>query len=175
MTGSISIRNRQRIRRVDTGFLRRLARHLLAAHLQVNRCELCFHLVEAQEMSRINEQFLAHHGATDVITFDYADLRKGGSANAGSASARVRLHGEIFLCLAEAVAQAKTFRSRWYEELVRYLIHGVLHLCGYDDRTATARRQMKRVENRLVRLLAEEFPLTRLEENTSRRGMRASG
>ena len=47
--------------------------------------------------------------------------------------ARRPLHGEIFICVDEAVWQARKFRTSWQSEIVRYLVHGVLHLLGHDD------------------------------------------
>ena len=52
--------------------------------------------------------------------------------------------GEIFVCVPEALAQASRFGAAWQEELVRYIVHGVLHLRGYDDLQPVARRKMKR-------------------------------
>ena len=60
------------------------------------------------------------------------------------------------------MAQAKEFKSSWQSELVRYVVHGVLHLLGYDDLKPELRRKMKREENRLVRLLAKRFSLAQL-------------
>ena len=49
-----------------------------------------------------------------------------------------------FICVDDAVAQAKEFETDWWSEMVRYLIHGVLHLLGYDDLQPDLRRAMKR-------------------------------
>lgn len=70
--------------------------------------------------------------------------------------------GEIYLCVAVAVRQAKTFRTTWPSEVARYVVHGLLHLLGYDDLEPAQRRRMKRVENRMMRRLAERFPLRQL-------------
>jgi len=69
------------------------------------------------------------------------------------------LHGEVFVCLDEAVTQARRFRVTWQSELVRYVVHGVLHLLGYDDLNPRARRRMKAAENRLMRRLARQFAI----------------
>ena len=62
----------------------------------------------------------------------------------------------------EAIAQARRFRSTWQSELVRYLIHGILHLRGFDDLRHSDRRKMKREESRLLRLLARQFNFGKL-------------
>ena len=72
------------------------------------------------------------------------------------------LHGEIFICIDDAVKQARQFRTTWQSELVRYLIHGVLHLVGYDDLTPAGRCVMKREENCLLGMLSRQFSLRRL-------------
>lgn len=72
------------------------------------------------------------------------------------------LNGELFICLDDAVKQAREFRTTWQGELVRYVIHGLLHLCGYDDLSPGLRRKMKREENRLVRLVVKKFSISKL-------------
>ena len=151
------VRNRQDTRNVDLRLFRDIARSLLTDLIAVEECELGVHLVGASEMARLNEEFLKHRGSTDVIAFNHADLRT------------ACLHGEVFLCLDEAVTQAKRFRSSWQSELVRYLVHGILHLRGFGDSTPDARRKMKREENRLLRLLARTFPINRLARPGPRR------
>ena len=147
-------------------------------------------LLEAQAMARLNERFLGHHGPTDVITFDYAAheppgdgtgpttwrsgprTRRGGltvapqtvkepAAPPGPVAARV-LHGDVFICLDEARRQARAWGTTWSAELVRYVVHGLLHLWGYDDLAPGPRRELKRIEHRLVRRLAAGFPFNRL-------------
>ena len=140
-------------------------------------------------MAEVNWNFLQHEGSTDVITFDHSDrgvrpspgaaiyahsslknpsmpveapasLRPGRPHSVGSHDP---LHGEIFICLDDAVKQAREFRTTWQGELTRYVIHGLLHLCGHDDLKPAARRKMKREENRLLRVVAKRFALSKLE------------
>ncbi len=119
--------------------------------MQRSSYDLSVYLVGGPEITRLNEKFLQHEGSTDVITFDYCD-----------ASQPESLAGEVFICVDEAERQARVFRTSWQGEVVRYVVHGVLHLCGYDDLEPSARRKMKRQEDRLVRELSRRFPLRRL-------------
>jgi probable rRNA maturation factor len=144
----LALRNRQRVRRLHRPRLRRLTRALLRE--TGADWELGIHLVAAREMTRLNETFLRHQGSTDVITFEYTD------PGPQTTDHRLCLHGEIFICVDEAVHQARRFRTTWQSEGVRYLVHGVLHLLGHDDPRAAARRRMKREENRLVARLAKD-------------------
>lgn len=156
MSLHLTIHSRQSTRGVEVTLLRRIAKDLFAGLPQVQAAELGICLVAAPEMSRINEAFLQHAGSTDVITFNYSEPATRNS------EAAPHLQGEIFICVDEAVAQARCFRTTWQSELVRYLVHGVLHLLGHDDQAAVDRRKMKRVENRLVKVLTARFALSRL-------------
>jgi probable rRNA maturation factor len=62
----------------------------------------------------------------------------------------------------DAIAQAREFGSSWQSEVVRYVVHGILHLLGYDDLQPELRRKMKRAEHRLVRRLENRFALAQL-------------
>jgi probable rRNA maturation factor len=155
------LRNRQRTRSVNSPLLRRVTSALLTDLLSLERCELAIHLVAGPEMARVNQQFLDHAGSTDVISFDY--------------TGEEQLHGEIFICIDAAVKQARQFRATWQSELVRYLIHGVLHLVGYDDLTPAGRRVMKREENRLLRMLSRQFSLRGLANTGPSSGGKSRG
>jgi probable rRNA maturation factor len=145
----IAIVNRQRAKKIDVRLLKEIAGAALEM-LKVEEAELEIVLVGAKEMASINQKFLQHEGPTDVITFDYQDL--------GSPL----LHGEVFICPEEAERQSKEFRTTWQSELVRYVVHGVLHLTGHDDSKPALRRKMKLVEGRLVRALSRRFALSKL-------------
>jgi len=145
---------------VDVRLFRRILVALLGEFPRAEGVDLGVCLVADAEMIRLNEQFARHAGATDVIAFDYAERT---ALRVQSSSA---LHGEIFICMDEALRQARRFRTRWQSELVRYLVHGLLHLHGFDDRHAAQRRVLRREENRLLRRVAARFPLSRLERKT---------
>jgi rRNA maturation RNase YbeY len=151
MTGELSIRNRQRFRRVNTRLLRELTLTLLNEEFRCESFEVCIHLIGAREMARINETFLQHEGSTDVITFELSDGVR-----------RQDIAGEIFISVADAIANARQFHTTWQEEVVRYVVHGLLHLRGYDDARPAAHRRMKREENRILRSVLRHFRLHQL-------------
>ena len=150
---SVVIANRQRTKKINLRLLKQITKALLA-ELEIESVELGINLVGAKEMTLINETFLKHEGSTDVITFDHADGAHG--------VARPALHGELFICVDDAVLQAKQFKTKWQSEIVRYIVHGVLHLLGHDDHRVVARKKMKREENRLLRRLAKKFSLAQI-------------
>jgi len=154
VSGVLVVRNRQRAQRLNTKLIRKIVRTILTEELSRDEFEVGVAIIAEEAMTRMNEGYLRHNGSTDVITFDYKD------------AARPRcLAGEIFICLDEALIQSKRFRVTWQNELVRYIVHGILHLCGFDDKTSGARRKMKREENRLMRRLATHFKIDQLKTN----------
>ncbi|MEI8316222.1 MAG: rRNA maturation RNase YbeY [Verrucomicrobiota bacterium] len=127
----LDVRNRQRSHPVNLTRLRQLA-VIVAADFQ----SLSIVLVGDAEMARLNLRYHAVAGTTDVLSFDYG---------AG--------HGELIISVARAIDQARRYRTTPSRELALYIVHGVLHLQGYDDLTPGKRRQMRAAERRLLRKL----------------------
>ncbi|MEI7809231.1 MAG: rRNA maturation RNase YbeY [Verrucomicrobiota bacterium] len=152
---NLVIANRQRTKKIIKRFLKEVTAELLTK-LQVTEAELGIILVGAKEMARVNWCFLQHEGSTDVITFDHTEKRK------AKRKTQKYLHGELYICVDEAIKQAEEFGTNWQAEVVRYVVHGVLHLLGYDDLKPQLRRRMKREENRLLRHLEKRFALAHL-------------
>ena len=110
--------------------------------LDFRRGSLSVAVVGKTRMSALHRLHCGVPGPTDVITFDYGSRR-----NAGY------LDGEIIVCADVAAAQSGGPRSgrRFITELSLYLIHGMLHLAGYDDTTPAAFRALHRREDQLLR------------------------
>lgn len=162
------LRNRQRDRPVNLGLLRRTTCVLLADLLKLEHWQVCIHLVRGAEITQINEEYLRHEGPTDVITFDYGGSREsaghfapskpvGHRSSSREHGNRCRIHGEIFICVEQAILQARRFRTTWQSELMRYVVHGSLHLVGFNDTTSVDRKRMKRKEDRLLRALSHRL------------------
>ena len=147
----LSVRSRQRQVKLDQKLLRTIVNWLLAEELGLKKYELSLQFVGAKEITALNENFLHHEGSTDVITFDYGNSRE-----------QSMVVGDVIICVDEAIAQAPRFRSTWQTELVRYVVHGVLHLLGFDDKTSAKRKRMKRREDDLVGRIAQRFTLSRI-------------
>jgi probable rRNA maturation factor len=147
---SVIISNRQRTKKINLHLLKQIANALLV-ELKIESAELGINLIATREMILINETFLKHKGSTDVITFDYADK-----------ATETILAGELFVCVDEAIVHAKRFKTKWQSEIIRYVIHGVLHLLGHDDHRVAARRKMRHEENLLLRKLSKKFSLAQI-------------
>jgi len=164
---SLVFYNRQRLKKVDGGLLKRATKFLLAGLLKERDFVIGVTLVDETEMTRLNESFLRHKGSTDVITFDYSETKRKPRSIAGTLEQRSRisqpspapLHGDVIVCVDEAQVQARRFHTSWQSEVMRYIVHGVLHLSGYDDQSTRERRLMKLEENRLLAELLSRFPI----------------
>jgi probable rRNA maturation factor len=80
----------------------------------------------------INRQFLEHDFYTDIITFDYSEKKK--------------IAGEIFISIDRVNENAQTFKQPFQKELMRTVIHGILHLCGYKDKNPADKKRMRAKE-----------------------------
>jgi probable rRNA maturation factor len=140
------VRNRQRTRPINLKLFESVADWLINRTCPVEY-RVGILIVGEREMARLNEAFHKHAGPTDVLAFGY------------TADQCRSLHGEVFICVDEALRQARRFRTTWQKELVRYVAHGFLHFQGYDDGTAPQRARMKTVENTLVEGASRQFCL----------------
>ena len=147
----VRVLDRQRTLPVNRRLLRDLARRLVSESFKKDDFELGVHLIGATEMARLNAAFLGHEGSTDVITFNNEPEAPG-----------VRLAGEIFLSVDDAVENARRFRVPWQQEICRYLVHGLLHLAGMDDSDPVRRRAMKRREGKLLKELSGQHEFAKL-------------
>ncbi len=152
MSRSLTICDRQQAASLRRQTLRKGILLLLSDLFRLTDWELVIHLVDDREMTPLNERFLSHQGSTDVITFNLDDL--------DPATKTGMMRGEIFVCVEEARRQARRYHTSWAMEVMRYIVHALLHLQGYDDHDPADRRRMKRRENRLTaqwsRLIAPE-------------------
>jgi len=99
--------------------------------------EINFIFCDDEYLLGINKQYLQHDDLTDVITFDYSEKRE--------------ISGDIFISIERVAVNAKEYATTFQEELVRVIVHGVLHLCGYKDKTATEIVKMRKKENNAIK------------------------
>jgi probable rRNA maturation factor len=121
----------------------------------VQHAEISVAVVDDAEMSRLHEDFLQIAGPTDVLTFplDGDSLEAWSGPIDARRGAGRRICGEVVIGGDTAVRVAGELGSLPSEELVLYLVHGILHLCGYDDLDDLQRVQMRRREAELLELL----------------------
>lgn len=95
-----------------------------------------------EKILEVNQQYLQHDYYTDIITFDYTDGNK--------------ISGDLFISLDTVRTNAEAFHTTYHEELHRTIIHGVLHLCGINDKGPGEREIMEENENRALAMLPPE-------------------
>jgi probable rRNA maturation factor len=134
----IAVRNLQRTAPVKVGDLERFAAKALRACLRLRKrestnltrlCEIFVWLVSDRRMASLHRRFLNQTGPTDVLTFQ---------------------HGEIFISVATARRHARIFGNSLARELRLYILHGLLHLHGFDDRNRIDAREMERMQKRIL-------------------------
>ena len=102
--------------------------------------DITYIFVDDEEILRVNREFLQHDYYTDIITFDYNDGR--------------RLSGDLFISLDTVRTNAEGLQVTYEQELHRVIIHGVLHLCGINDKGPGEREIMEAAENRALSKLS---------------------
>jgi rRNA maturation RNase YbeY len=89
-------------------------------------------------LHKLNVDFLEHDTLTDIISFDYS-LGK-------------QLHGEIYISTERVTENASTYKAAFIDELHRVMIHGILHYCGYKDKSEADATLMRNKENEALSL-----------------------
>ncbi len=103
--------------------------------------EIAFIFCSDKKILEMNNQYLHHNYYTDIITFDYSEGKV--------------ISGDIFISLDTVKSNAEEFKVSFDNELKRILIHGILHLCGQDDKTPELRLEMTEKENLALNRLIE--------------------
>lgn len=104
--------------------------------------EINFIFCSDEHLLGINKQYLNHDTYTDIVTFDYSKDGKKESVS-----------GDIFISIDRVKENAKKFSKSFEEELHRVIIHGVLHLLGYKDKTKSAKEEMRKAEDTCLKKL----------------------
>jgi len=104
--------------------------------------EISLALVGATEMKKLNTAFRGKNKVTDVLSFAENDVSMGNAPN---------YLGEIIICYPKAVSQAKILGHKLETELAWLLIHGFLHLLGYDDQTAKQAKTMESLTEKIIK------------------------
>lgn len=132
----IEVADQQTAVAVDAALLERAAAAILRDH-GPPACRISIAIVDDHTIHRLNRQYLQHDYPTDVLSFVLertADL----------------LEGEVVVSAETARAQAARYAWSAHDELLLYVIHGLLHLVGYDDQTPAGREEMRCAEDRYL-------------------------
>lgn len=148
----IGVQNPSRSRRVPAaGRVVRWVRHALgdiAGRIAVRQAEITVRFVSRPEAAALNKQFRALGYAPNVLSFPYD----------GAAVARNAVNGDIAICPAIVATEARTQGKAFEAHLAHLVVHGVLHLRGYDHIEARDAVRMERLESKLVMSLGHPDP-----------------
>ena len=132
----ISVRNEQRDAPVNVARMARLARRSVRRLRIRARGTLAVTFIDAHRMRALNRRFLRHDRTTDVLSFRYDGEP---------------IAGDIVISPSAAQRYARRHGVPYTEELSRYVVHGLLHWLGHEDRTAAQQRKMRAMEDRLLK------------------------
>lgn len=133
MITNLSVSSNIKIKKIDVhNLVSKLKKEL---NFEIDSVSINF--ISFEEIIMINKTYLNHNYSTDIITFNYS-------------GEYYTLDGEIFISLEDAFANAKKYKASFEDELLRLVIHGFLHLVGYDDKLPEDKKVMKKIENKLV-------------------------
>ena len=124
---------------LDTVRIQRWIQKLASTH-QKKSGNINYIFCSDQRILEVNQQFLQHDYFTDIITFDY--------------SQGMTVSGDLFISLETVASNAEMLGVDYDEELNRVLAHGVLHLCGFKDKTTEDAAIMRQEEQKALSLLS---------------------
>jgi len=120
--------------------------------LGIPQARLSIVFVTASQIRRLNRHFRKQDRATDVLAFDFRPATHPGSSD----DAMKGVDGEIVVSATAAARQGPAYGLLPYQELILYVVHGILHLSGYDDYDSSMRRKMRMKEQQVMGTLFPE-------------------
>ena len=107
--------------------------------------EIGYLFVDDEKMLEVNREYLQHDYYTDIITFDYSD-------DTLLTGRKDTISGDLFISLDTVRTNAQQQGTTYEEELHRVIIHGILHLCGINDKGPGEREIMEAEENKALKI-----------------------
>ena len=114
--------------------------------------EIAYVFCDDAKILEVNRQYLGHDYYTDIITFDYCEDDKL-SGDIFISLDTVKSNSDIFISLDTVKSNSATYGTDYYDELTRVIIHGILHLCGYKDKSDDESRAMRALEDEAIAAL----------------------
>ncbi len=146
----VVVTNAQRKVPVSTRRMMRLAQCAIRRLRVTGPGQFAVIFIGSQRMRTLNRRFLGHDRTTDVLSFRY-DV----APRDVPAGLQERIVGEIFVAPSEARRYARRHGIPYEEELSRYVVHGLLHWLGHEDRTVAQQRKMRAREDQLLKRCSE--------------------
>ncbi len=144
----IQIHNRQKICKIDRIKIILLVKETLGKFFGYQG-EINVIIVDNRKIRELNKKYFHRSTATDVIAFSYNTWSK-----------KENFYGDVFISAEQAEKQAKDYRNTLKSEIHFLVIHGVLHLLGWKDKTRLERKKMLKKQEEILK----RFPLNKLQE-----------
>ena len=130
--------------RVNTRLVKRIVSHVLKYCREFGTAELELISLTNKDIRPINKRYKGEDRPTDVLSFDLDGM------------------GEIFISIDKALANSKIFKTTLEEEFTLYVIHGILHLTGYDDESRTGRVKMEAKQGKILEEICKREDLSKV-------------
>jgi probable rRNA maturation factor len=172
----VEITDSQEFVALEAAFLREVVSRTLACE-QVRAARISVAVVDNAVIRDLNRKYLDHDFATDVLSFPFdCDDPSEPTGSLGRGSGK-RLEGEVVVSSEMASQKAADFHWRPQDELVLYLVHGLLHLVGYDDSTDAEQSLMRSRERAILQLwqLAPRYASSEEDQTPCERPSPADG
>jgi len=102
-----------------------------------NEGDLNYIFCDDEYLLKLNKEFLNHDTLTDIISFDYTVGKQ--------------INGDIYISVERVLENSKDFKVSFIEELKRVMVHGILHYCGYKDKSTAQSKLMRERENHYLK------------------------
>ncbi|MCM8787167.1 MAG: rRNA maturation RNase YbeY [Candidatus Omnitrophica bacterium] len=139
----IEIKNQQKIAKLNLKILKKHIKKILKI-VGISSKGLSFLFCDNNFIKKLNKKFFKKNYPTDVISFPLQDKLE------------PNYLGEVVVSVEEAIYASKKYKNNWQEEFLLYIVHGILHLLGFRDRTLKERKIMGREQNRIMGILTKK-------------------
>ncbi len=139
----VKIINRQKIKRIN---LKSLSKYLkkVSSLLNISSKKFTVIICDNRLIKALNKKYLGKNSTTDVLAFPLTDIHE------------PDFLGEVVVSLAKAVSTSAKLGIRWQDELMLYIVHGILHFCEYDDRTKRESMRMQKKQEEILEALSRK-------------------
>ena len=134
----IAVRNLQKIVKINRSCLKNLVKKI-CNFLNLNKGYLSLVFADNEVVKELNRRYLKKNNPTDVLAFDLTDNFQ-----------PQELSAEVIISVEKAEENSKIFSTDLREELLLYIIHGLLHLSGFEDKTSLQKKEMRKKEKEII-------------------------
>jgi probable rRNA maturation factor len=135
---------------VNERLLIKIVHDILRCYSHRECAQLEIVLLSDKDIRSFNKKYKSEDRSTDVLSFDLTE------------DAKTPLIGNIFISIDKALENSKIFKTKLEEEFTLYVIHGILHLTGYDDQTKFERLKMERKQSGILEKICTKINLSKV-------------